>query len=166
MLLTYMAGLDLQLVFKILLHNFTLWDCPRASPSLERKSSNSFVLISKAGLPSAFSMVAGAVVALHPQLFFYSSAIMLSRVSMQYNTPFQCTVGFLLGLAILFFPELLGGTIVARIKKVLKRKEYLPVLCLAMAVRLLIKNQVLPLSVIFVPFLTTWIPILIQIVEP
>jgi hypothetical protein len=112
-------------------------------------------------------MVAGAVVALHPQLFLYSSAIMVSRVSMQYNTPFQCTVGFLLGIdATFFLSNYSGGTIVARIKKVLKRKEYLPVLCLAIAVRLFIKNQVFPLSVIFVPFLTAWIPILIQIVEP
>lgn len=55
---------------------------------------------------------------------------------------------------------------VYRIKKVLKRREYFPVLCLAVAIRLLIKNQVLPLVTIFVPLLISWLPIIVQLVEP
>jgi len=113
-----MAGLDLQHLLKLLLGNFTFWESSLGSPDIGP------------GLPSAHAMVSGAFVALHPQLFLYSIAVMLSRVLMKYNTPFQCAVGYLL-----------GGTLVANVKKVLRKREYLPVLCLAMGLRMLIKNE-------------------------
>eukprot|EP01126_Amoeba_proteus_P018282 TRINITY_DN1924_c0_g1_i4.p1 TRINITY_DN1924_c0_g1~~TRINITY_DN1924_c0_g1_i4.p1 ORF type:complete len:190 (-),score=33.23 TRINITY_DN1924_c0_g1_i4:196-765(-) len=146
LLVNFIASLDFQDFSRFILQRtteFTFWERPRASPT------------AGAGLPSGHSMAAGALVSLHPHLFPYSIAVMLARVLMQYHTPFQCAVGYFI-----------GGTLTTQIRKVLKKREYFPILILSFAFRIGIRHELVPPILLFVPLILTWIPVIVQVTEP
>jgi len=138
-------GLDFQKWLSFLLDgtDYHFWRRPHLAPAIT------------SGLPSDHAMVVGALTVLHPYFFPIAIMISLSRIMLNYHTPFQCLLGYIFG-ALMINP----------LEDVINRPAFMPLISLSITLKFLINYGVLPSTLEMASLILTWVPIIMQVVEP